>query len=145
MEVAIQKIVPQGLGLAFAENLTVFVPLSAAGDKLSVKIFQLKGKTAFAEIEAVIEPSPLRIEPTCKYFGKCGGCDFQQMTYAAQLSAKLDMIRDSLKRIGKIEFENDIPIIASPEAVRISFAGTMASRNAAKKDWVFQTQFARYY
>jgi 23S rRNA (uracil1939-C5)-methyltransferase len=115
LEVAIQKIVPQGLGLAFAENLTVFVPLSAAGDKLSVKIFQLKGKTAFAEIESVIEPSPLRIEPPCQYFGKCGGCDFQQMSYESQLSAKLDMIRDSLKRIGKIEFENKMPIIASPK------------------------------
>jgi 23S rRNA (uracil1939-C5)-methyltransferase len=114
LEVTIQKIVPQGLGLAFVENLTVFVPLSAPGDKLSVNIFQLKGKTAFAEIESVIEPSPVRIEPLCQYFGKCGGCDFQQMTYEAQLSAKLDMIRDSLKRIGKIEFENEIPMIASP-------------------------------
>ncbi len=115
LEVTIQKIVPQGLGLAFAENLTVFVPLSAAGDKLSVRIFQLKGKTAFAEIEAVIEPSPVRIKPPCPYFGKCGGCDFQQMAYESQLSAKLDMIRDSLKRIGKIEFKNDIPMIASPK------------------------------
>ena len=115
LEVTIQKIVPQGLGLAFAENLTVFVPLSAAGDKLSVKIFQLKGKTAFAEIESVIEPSPVRIEAPCPYFGKCGGCDFQQMNYDAQLSAKLDMIRDSLKRIGKIDYENEIAMIASPK------------------------------
>ena len=115
LEVTIQKMVPQGLGLAFAENLTVFVPLSAAGDKLSVKIFQLKGKTAFAEIESVVEPSPVRIEAPCPYFGKCGGCDFQQMNYDAQLSAKLDMIRDSLKRIGKIDYENEIPIIASPK------------------------------
>lgn len=113
LEVTIQKIVPQGLGLAFAENLTVFVPLAAPGDKLSVKIFQLKGKTAFAEIENVIEPSPVRIEPPCPYFGRCGGCDFQQMNYEAQLSAKLDIIRDSLKRIGKITYDNEIPIIAS--------------------------------
>ena len=115
LEVTIEKIVPQGHGLAFAENLTVFVPLSAAGDKLFVKIFQLKGKTAFAEIESVIEPSPVRIEPPCSYFGKCGGCDFQQMHYDDQLSAKLDMIRDSLKRIGKIEYDTEIPMIASPK------------------------------
>ncbi len=115
LEVTIQKIVPQGLGLAFAENLTVFVPLAASGDQLSVKIFQLKGKTAFAEIESVIEPSPVRIEPPCPYFGKCGGCDFQQMNYDAQLSAKLDMIRDSLKRIGKIDFEDEILKIPSPK------------------------------
>jgi 23S rRNA (uracil1939-C5)-methyltransferase len=115
LDVTIQKIVPQGLGLAFAENLTVFVPLSAPGDKLSVKIFQLKGKTAFAEIDAVTEPSAERIEPPCPYFGRCGGCDFQQLNYDAQLSAKIDIIRDSLKRIGKIDYEGDIPIIASPK------------------------------
>jgi len=113
LEVTIQKIVPQGLGLAFAENLTVFVPLAAPGDVLSVKIFQLKGKTAFAEIENILEPSAVRVEPPCPYFGRCGGCDFQQMNYEAQLAAKLDIIRDSLKRIGKITYENDIPVIAS--------------------------------
>ena len=115
IEVTIQKIVPQGLGLAFAENLTVFVPLSAPGDKLRVRLSQLKGKTAFAEIDEVIEPSPERIEPPCKYFGRCGGCDFQQMNYEAQLAAKLGIIQDSLKRIGKINYEREIPMIASPK------------------------------
>jgi len=115
IEVTVKKIVPQGFGLAFVENLTVFVPLSAAGDTLHVRINQLKGKTAFAEIGAVIEPSPLRVEPPCPYFGKCGGCDFQQMNYEAQLDAKVGIIRDCLQRIGKINFENEIPIIASPK------------------------------
>jgi len=115
IEVTIQKILPRGLGLAFAENLTVFVPLTAAGDKLRVRIVQLKAKTAFAEIEEVIEPSPERIEPPCPYFGRCGGCDFQQMNYGAQIEAKLGIIRDCLRRIGKINFENEIPMIASPK------------------------------
>ena len=63
LDVEIQKIVPKGLGLAFAEKLTVFVPLSAAGDKVRVRINHLKGKIAFAEIEEIIEPSTDRIEP----------------------------------------------------------------------------------
>ena len=94
LEVTIQKIVPQGLGLAFAENLTVFVPLSVPGDRVAVRLFQVKGKTAFAEIEKILESSPLRITPPCPYFGSCGGCDFQQMDYDTQLAAKLDIIRD---------------------------------------------------
>ncbi len=89
------------------------MPLSATGDTLRVRINQLKGKTAFAEIGAVIEPSPLRVEPPCPYFGKCGGCDFQQMNYETQLAAKVGIIRDCLQRIGKIDYENEIPIIAS--------------------------------
>ena len=114
LDVTVQKIIPNGFGLAFAENLTVFVPLSVAGDELSVKIKQLKGKTAFAEIVRIIKPSINRIEPPCEYFGRCGGCDFQQMPYEKQLEAKLEIIKDSLLRIGKIKFENEIKMIPSP-------------------------------
>ncbi len=114
LKVKIEKIVPNGFGLAFAENLTVFVPLSVAGDEVSVKLNQLKGKTAFAEIIEVIESSAYRIEPPCVYFGKCGGCNFQQMTYEKQLEAKVGIIKDSLKRIGKIELEKEIEMIPSP-------------------------------
>ena len=115
IEVEIMKIVPRGLGLAFAEGLTVFVALAVTGDKLAVRLTEIKGKTAFAEIEKIIEPSADRIVPPCPYVGTCGGCDFQQMTYAAQLEAKIGIIRDNLHRIGKIEYESDIPIIASPK------------------------------
>jgi 23S rRNA (uracil1939-C5)-methyltransferase len=114
LDVTIEKIVPNGYGLAFAEGLTVFVSLAAAGDRLRVKINQKKGKTAFAEIVEIIAPSPARIKPPCVYFGRCGGCDFQQMSYDAQLLAKVGIIRDCLTRIGKINFEGEIEIIGSP-------------------------------
>jgi 23S rRNA (uracil1939-C5)-methyltransferase len=114
LEVRIEKIVPNGFGLAFAENLTVFVALAARGDRVRVRINQIKGKTAFAEVVEVIEPSSERITPPCAYFGRCGGCDFQQMNYAAQLAAKLAIIKDCLTRIGKINYEKEIAIIPSP-------------------------------
>ena len=114
LEVEIVKIVPRGLGLAFAEGLTVFVALAVTGDRLRVRLTEIKGKTAFAEIEEIVEPGPDRIEPPCPYVGTCGGCDFQQMTYAAQLEAKVGIIRDNLHRIGKLDYERDIPVVASP-------------------------------
>lgn len=114
IEVTVEKIVPNGFGLAFAENLTVFVALAAKGDKLRVKIIQKKGKTAFAEIVEILEPSPDRTEPRCPYFGRCGGCNFQQLKYEAQLEAKVGIVRDCLSRIGRINYEKEIPIIASP-------------------------------
>ncbi|MDQ3130053.1 MAG: class I SAM-dependent RNA methyltransferase [Acidobacteriota bacterium] len=116
IEVKIEKIVTGGYGLGFAENLTVFVPLAAPKDKLTVKIHQLKGKTAFAEIAGIIEPSPERIAPPCVYFGSCGGCDFQQLNYESQLAAKVGIIRESLTRIGKINYETEIKIIGSPKS-----------------------------
>lgn len=115
LEVEVVKIIPNGLGLCFAEDLTVFVPLSVVGDKLRVEIKKLQGKTAFASIFSIIEPSKDRIEPECVYFGTCGGCDFQQMSYEAQLAAKVGIIRDNLKRIGRIDFADEISIIPSPQ------------------------------
>ncbi len=115
LEVSIEKIVPNGFGLAFAENLTVLVPLSVKSDKLAVKINKLKGKTAFADIVEIKVPSDERIEPPCEYFGLCGGCNFQQMSYETQLDAKVGILRDCLTRIGKINFEGEIQIIPSPK------------------------------
>ncbi|MGI8467245.1 MAG: class I SAM-dependent RNA methyltransferase [Pyrinomonadaceae bacterium] len=115
LTVRIEKIVPNGYGLAFAEGLTVFVALAAAGDKLRVRLREKKGKIAFAEIVEILEPSSDRAAPECRYFGRCGGCDFQQLNYAAQLAAKLGIIRDCLTRIGKINYEKEIEIIVSPQ------------------------------
>ena len=115
LEVDVEKIVPRGYGLGFAEGLTVFVALAAAGDRLRVRLREVKGKTAFAEIEEIIEASPDRVGPPCPYFGECGGCDFQQLSYAAQLDGKVAIIRDCLERIGKIDPALEIEIIPSPE------------------------------
>ncbi len=115
IEVRVEKIVPRGFGLAFAENLTVLIPLSVPGDILRVRIREIKKQMAFAEIVEVRQRGLTRIEPPCEYFGTCGGCDFQQMNYAEQLTAKTGIIRDCLHRIGKIEYEAEIPIIPSPQ------------------------------
>jgi SAM-dependent methyltransferases related to tRNA (uracil-5-)-methyltransferase len=114
LDVKIEKIVPGGYGLGFADGLTVFVSLASAGDVLRVRIREKKGKVAFCEIVEILEPSSARQMPPCSYFGRCGGCDFQQMNYAEQLSAKVEIIRDSLQRIGKIDYQGEIPIVASP-------------------------------
>src|SRR5687767_12468868 len=114
LEVEVKKIVPGGYGLAFADGLTVFVVLAVAGDRLRVRLIEVKGKIAFAEIETIIQPSQQRIVPPCPYVGRCGGCDFQQMTYAAQLEAKVGIIQDNLQRIGKIDYAGEIKIIPSP-------------------------------
>ncbi len=110
----VEKIVPRGYGLGFVEKLTVFVPLAAPGDHLRVRITELKKRTAFAEIVEVLSPGPDRVKPPCVYFGTCGGCNFQQLSYEAQLRAKVDIIADCLTRIGKISLKGDIQIIPSP-------------------------------
>ncbi len=113
-EIKIDKIVPNGYGLGFAHGCAVFVSLAAKGDFAKVRVREQKGKTIFAEIIEIIEPSAERVAPVCRYFGSCGGCDFQQMSYAAQLKAKSEIISDSLSRIGKFSDFGEVDVAASP-------------------------------
>lgn len=112
--VEIERLLPGGVGLAHADGLTLFVSLAAPGDVVRVKIDRMQGQLGFASIHEVITPSPVRVEPPCPYFGRCGGCDFQQLTYEAQLKAKVDIIQDCFQRIAKISTPIDIPIRRSP-------------------------------
>ncbi|MEO5858226.1 MAG: class I SAM-dependent RNA methyltransferase [Pyrinomonadaceae bacterium] len=115
LEVSIERIVPRGYGIAHADGLTIFVALAAPGDRVKIEIVETKGLVAFAEIVEVLEAGPNRIAPPCEYFGSCGGCDFQQMSYAEQLSAKVEIIRDCLRRIAKIDYTGELTVIASPK------------------------------
>jgi 23S rRNA (uracil1939-C5)-methyltransferase len=110
LAVEIERLLPGGVGLAHAEGLTLFVSLAAPGDLVRVRIDRIQGKLGFASIEEIIKPSPVRVEPPCPYFGRCGGCDFQQLTYEAQLNAKVDIIHDCFQRIAKIATRVNVAI-----------------------------------
>jgi 23S rRNA (uracil1939-C5)-methyltransferase len=112
--VEIERILPGGQGLAHAEGLTLFVPLTAPGDVVRVTINRIKGKLGFGSVTQIVKPSSLRVEPPCPYFGRCGGCDFQQLTYGAQLEAKVEIIRDCLQRIAHLKNIPPITIDPSP-------------------------------
>ncbi len=114
LEVTIERILPGGVGLAHADGRTVMVPLVAPGDRLRIHVDRTKSNVDFASIEEIIEPSPLRVEPPCPYFGRCGGCDFQQLNYQAQLDAKVEIVRDCLRRIGRIENPPDFQVTPAP-------------------------------
>jgi 23S rRNA (uracil1939-C5)-methyltransferase len=115
-EVEIERLLPGGVGLAHAEGLTLFVSLAAPGEVVRISVDRVQGKIGFASIVEIVKPSPVRIDPPCPYFGLCGGCDFQQLTYEAQLNAKVEIIRDCLHRIAKIDSPSDIQIHPSPSA-----------------------------
>src|SRR5215218_1388250 len=107
LDVRVERILPGGVGLAHAEGATVFVSLAAPGDLARVRVESVRGRALFASIVEVLEPSPSRTEPPCPYFGRCGGCDFQQLSYEAQLAAKADIIRDCLRRVAHADPPSD--------------------------------------
>lgn len=114
LEVSVERILPGGAGLAHEGGRTILVGLAAPGDRLRVRLERRSGAVTFASIVEILEPSMARIEPPCPYFGRCGGCDFQQLNYEAQLEAKVEIIRDCLRRIARLDFNEKIPITPSP-------------------------------
>ncbi|HEX5886783.1 MAG TPA: TRAM domain-containing protein, partial [Pyrinomonadaceae bacterium] len=123
-EVEIERILPGGMGLAHAGGKTVFVSLAAPGDRVRVRVDRRQGDVLFASIEEILTPSPVRVEPPCPYFGRCGGCDFQQLPYEVQLATKADMIRDCLRRIGRLENIPDFVVTGSPDNWRYRMRAT---------------------
>jgi len=113
MIVDIERILPGGVGLAHAEGKTVFVSLAAKGDRLRVRVDREQGNLLFASVEEIIEASVERIEPPCPYFGRCGGCDFQQMNYEAQLIAKAEIVKDCFYRLASIDL-SELKVVSSP-------------------------------
>jgi tRNA/tmRNA/rRNA uracil-C5-methylase (TrmA/RlmC/RlmD family) len=111
----IDKLVPNGFGIGFADGKTVFVSLAAKGDLVRVREWEKRKNIVFAEIVEILEPSPDRVEPRCEHVGVCGGCNFQHLSYAAQLSAKTAIIEDCLRRIGRFDLDVPVEMIGSPD------------------------------
>jgi 23S rRNA (uracil1939-C5)-methyltransferase len=88
----------------------IFVPFAAAGDSLDVQITEIKKNFARASIITIVKPSADRRQPECQYYGVCGGCQLQHISYESQLAAKGDFIRDSLRKIGGIEWPHKIEV-----------------------------------
>jgi 23S rRNA (uracil1939-C5)-methyltransferase len=93
-----------GAAVARAEDgRVVFVRQGCPGDVVDVEIVSDHGRYVEADIAEIITPSAERRTPPCPYFGRCGGCQWQHISYSAQTDAKRTQVIDSLKRIGKIE------------------------------------------
>lgn len=93
-----------GQGILRHEGFVVFVPFTAIGDQIECRITHKKKRFAEGVLVKIIKPGPGRTVPACPYFGKCGGCQLQHLTYEKQLDYKKIAIDDSLTRIGHIGF-----------------------------------------
>ncbi len=101
----IEKIVPGGLALARTSEGVVFVPGALPGEKLLLRPVIRKRDYIQGEIREIIEPSPDRIEPPCRYYSSCGGCDFQYASYDTQIDIKRTILQDALQRIGAASYD----------------------------------------
>lgn len=93
------------------EGEVVFVSDAIPGDVVDVLVIRSKKNLGEGVVKSYNSLSPDRTEPVCEHFGLCGGCKWQHMKYEAQLSHKEQNVRDSMKRIGKLDESVVLPII----------------------------------
>ncbi len=103
-----------GEGVARIEELVVFVPFVAVGEVVEAEITELRKRFARAKLIRVVSASPERVQPPCRYFGECGGCQYQHLTYHAQLRLKHKQIRDLFQRIGRFDPSVVAPVLPCP-------------------------------
>jgi 23S rRNA (uracil1939-C5)-methyltransferase len=114
VDLRIEDVAFGGKGVAREQGKAVFVPYTIEGELVSAEIVREKKQFAEAELVEVKQSSPNRVAPPCPYFGRCGGCAYQHISYEHQLVTKWRQVRDALQRIGKLKNVPMRPIISSP-------------------------------
>jgi 23S rRNA (uracil1939-C5)-methyltransferase len=105
---SIEKLIYGGDGLAHTADSTVFVPYVLPGEQVMASVRTRKKKLVHANLVEVKQPSSSRIKPTCPHFGLCGGCHYQHIDFAQQVSLKKGILRESLSRLGGVTWEKEI-------------------------------------
>ncbi len=108
MDITIEKLIYGGEGLAHHDGSTVFVPFVLPAERVSAAPIETKKKFVRARMERVLDPSPQRAAARCPHFGICGGCDYQHIPYDAQLTYKAEILRETLRRLGRVDWTGEI-------------------------------------
>lgn len=106
-----------GQALGRHNKQTIFVPYTIPGERIKARIVEDRGRIAFAEGVTLIEASADRVYPRCKHFGpgRCGRCQWQHISYPAQLLLKQDVLADQLARIGGLDDVDVQSVVPAPE------------------------------
>ena len=110
VRLTVTGITNEGNGVGRAEDIAVFVPMTAVGDVIDCKIVKVNKTYCYGIIDRLITPSPQRTEPDCPVYSKCGGCTFRHFGYEVELRVKQAAVEASFERIGKLTLDYE-PIL----------------------------------
>ena len=108
----IEKLVYGGDGLARLDGRVVFTPYVLAGETVRAQVERVKNDLFRGKLLEVITPAPGRVDPPCPYYLHCGGCQYQHIAYESQVEQKRAILREALRRVGRIEFDGEIEALA---------------------------------
>jgi len=108
LQLLIEKMVYGGDGLSHADGNTVFVPYVLPEEQIKAATVSRKKKLVWAKPLEITKANAARVQPFCPHFGTCGGCHYQHASYAAQVQWKVDILRETLSRMGGVHWTGDI-------------------------------------
>jgi tRNA/tmRNA/rRNA uracil-C5-methylase (TrmA/RlmC/RlmD family) len=120
-EITIQptELVAGGAAMARVNGFPIFATNVFPGDLAVVRLLEVKKGFAHADLVRLVTPSPSRRAAPCPIAGECGGCDWTALRLDVQLQAKERILRESLRRIGKIYEPPEIALHPSPLNYRL--------------------------
>ncbi|MBE3595934.1 MAG: 23S rRNA (uracil(1939)-C(5))-methyltransferase RlmD [Hydrogenibacillus sp.] len=107
MKLVIEGLTHDAQGIARVDGYALFVAGALPGEVIEATITKTNPTYGFARVETILETAPTRVEPPCPVFGRCGGCQIQHMTAAAQLAFKEGVVREAFTRLGGFA---DVPL-----------------------------------
>jgi 23S rRNA (uracil1939-C5)-methyltransferase len=110
----IDSLTHEGRGVAHVEGKAVFIDGVLPGEVVTFRPLRRRRRYDEGRVEAVLEPSPDRVDPRCPHFGVCGGCVLQHMDPRAQIQAKGQVLMDNLARIGEVTPRRVLPALTGP-------------------------------
>jgi tRNA/tmRNA/rRNA uracil-C5-methylase (TrmA/RlmC/RlmD family) len=114
IDVRIESLTNLGLGVARVDGWVVMIPFALPGEQVRARVYRNHKNYSEADLVAVLEPAPDRIEPPCPLFTVCGGCQYQNLTYDRQLEWKREQVAALLQRLAGIADASVDPVIPSP-------------------------------
>jgi 23S rRNA (uracil1939-C5)-methyltransferase len=110
-EVEISGYAHDGAGVGRIEGQVVFVPGALRGEKVLVEIDERRKGVLRGKVREILLAGGERLLPTCSVYARCGGCQLQHVTYAAQLKIKEEIVRETLQRLGRIKDVTVHPVL----------------------------------
>ncbi len=114
IELEIETLTNMGQGLGRHDGWVVMVHFALPGERILARVYRNEKNYSEADIAAILRPSPDRVEPVCPVFGQCGGCQYQNFAYEAQLEWKNRQVKELLWHMARVEHPV-LPAIPSPK------------------------------
>ena len=131
----------EGKALAKLDGKVIFISGAVPGDVADVLLTKNKKDWAEGRVLKIKELSKERVDPFCKHFGVCGGCKWQMLPYAKQLQYKQQEVEQNLRRIGKVDLPEILPIVGAGDTVhyRNKLEFTFSNKRYLTNDEIGQT------